>query len=188
MEDKETLCIYCDKPCDVIIWNGLYNEEEESIYLCERCHRHLQRKDALSLKALRIVSQRACANLASDEQSFFYRMDLSALSVVLDEDNGEEVEKAEPERQVVVATWWPPQSIFKVPKGKDINKAHIYCVKYNILYIYWTKEDEDNKIVEEIEAHFDIEDTMCYKYPQSTRCELAEDHNIESSDEEDDEQ
>ena len=185
MEDKETLCIYCDKTCDVIIWNGLYNEEEESIYLCERCHRHLQRKDALSLKALRIVSQRACANLASDEQSFFYRMDLSALSVVLDEDNGKEVEKAEPERQVVVATYYTPQSVFKVPKGKDINKAHSYWVKYNTLHIFWTKEDEDNDNLEEIEPYWDVQEIDC-KYPQDTEVELAEDHNIESS--EDDEE
>ena len=95
MEDKETLCVYCDKPCDVIIWNGLYDEEDESIYLCERCHRHLNREDTQSLKALRIASQRACANLASGGQSFFDRMDLSALSIVLDEDNGAEVDKVQ---------------------------------------------------------------------------------------------
>jgi len=77
-DNNEPLCVYCDKPCDVIIWNGLYDEEDESIYLCERCHRHLQREDVLSLTALRIVSQRTCARLASDKQSFFYRMNLSA--------------------------------------------------------------------------------------------------------------
>ena len=92
----------------------------------------------------------------------------------------------EPERQVVVATYYAPESVFKVPKGKDINKAHSYWVKYNTLYIYWTKEDEDNDNVEQIEPHFDARDNCSFKYPQSTEVELAEDHNVESSDEEDD--
>ena len=87
----------------------------------------------------------------------------------------------EPERQVVVATYYSPQSVFKVPKGKDINKAHSYWVKYNTLYIYWTKEDEDNDDVETIESYFDVNEMDC-KWPQETEVELAEDHNVYSSD------
>ena len=85
------------------------------------------------------------------------------------------------ERQVVVATYYPPESVFKVPKGKDINKAHSYWVRYNTLYIYWTKEDEDNDNVEEIEPHWNAREGD-YKRPQETEVELAEDHGIESSD------
>ena len=93
-EEDDTACIYCDKPWGVIIWNGLYDDERVSIYLCDRCNRHLERPDTRELQALRIVSQRACTDLASGGQSFFEKMDLSALSMVLDEDNGTEVEKA----------------------------------------------------------------------------------------------
>ena len=54
------------------------------------------------------------------------------------------IRKKESQRQeVVVATYYSPHSIFKISKGKDINKAHSHWVKYNLLYIYWTKEDED---------------------------------------------
>ena len=88
----------------------------------------------------------------------------------------------EPERQVVVATYYAPESVFKVPKGKDINKAHSYWVKYNTLYIYWTKEDEDNNDVEMIEPHFDANEMVDCKWPEDTEVELAEDHNIDSSD------
>jgi len=93
-EEDDTACIYCDKRCDVIIWNGRYGNEDESIYLCDCCNRHLERPDTRELQALRIVSKRACTDLASGGQSFFDRMDLSASSMVLDEDNGKEVEKA----------------------------------------------------------------------------------------------
>ena len=93
-EDDDPKCIYCDKRCDVIIWNGRYGNEDESIYLCDRCNRHLERPDTRELQALRIVSQRDCTDLASGGQSFFDRKSLSALSVVLDEDNGKDVEKA----------------------------------------------------------------------------------------------
>ena len=93
-EEGDTACIYCDKPWGVIIWNGLYDDERVSIYLCDRCNRHLERPDTRELQALRIVSQRDCTDLASGGQSFFDRKSLSALSVVLDEDNGKDVEKA----------------------------------------------------------------------------------------------
>ena len=92
-EEDDTACIYCDKRCDVIIWNGRYGNEDESIYLCDCCNRHLERPDTRELQALRIVSQRDCTDLASGGQSFFDRKSLSALSVVLDEDNGTEVRK-----------------------------------------------------------------------------------------------
>ena len=85
------------------------------------------------------------------------------------------------ERQVVVATYYAPSSVFKVPKGKDINKAHSYWVKHKTLYIYWTKRDEDNENVEEIGPHWD--GCSC-KYPQEVVVELAEYHAIESSDDE----
>ena len=52
--------------------------------------------------------------------------------------------KKEPERQVVVATYYSAQSVFKVPECKDINTAHDWWVKYNTLHIYWTEEDADN--------------------------------------------
>ena len=80
------------------------------------------------------------------------------------------------ERQVVVASC---SSVFKVPKEKDINKAHSYWVKHNTLYIYWTKRDEENDKFEEIGPHWD--GCSC-KYPQEVVVELAEDHAIESSD------
>ena len=56
-EEDDTACIYCDKPWGVIIWNGLYDDERVSIYLCDRCNRHLERLDTQELQALRIVSQ-----------------------------------------------------------------------------------------------------------------------------------
>ena len=82
------------------------------------------------------------------------------------------------ERQVVVASC---SSVFKVPKEKDINKAHSYGVKHNTLYIYWTKRDEENDNFEEIRPRWD--GCSC-KYPQEVVVELAEDHAIESSDDE----
>ena len=87
-------------------------------------------------------------------------------------DNNKNMKK-EPEWQVVVATY---HSVFKVPKGKDINKAHSYWVKRNTLDICWTKEDEENDNAEEIEAHLDVD----YKSPQQTKVECAEDWNIKS--------
>jgi len=96
-------------------------------------------------------------------------------------DNKKDMKK-EPERQVVVATYYSPSSVFKVPKGKDINKAHEWWIKYDTLYIYWTKEDEDNKNVEEIEPTLKACEASDYKYPQETEVELAEDNNISSSD------
>ena len=88
------------------------------------------------------------------------------------------------ERQVVVATYYRPSSVFKVPKGKDINKAHSYGVKHNTLYIYWTKEDEDNDNFQEIEPHFNATEENDFKYPQETEVELAEDHAIDDDDDE----
>ena len=85
------------------------------------------------------------------------------------------------ERQVVVVTYYAP-SVFKVPKERDINKAHNWWVKWNTLYIYWTKEDEDNENVEEIEPHWDASERIDYKWPQETEVELAEDCGIELSD------
>ena len=97
MEEKkeDPLCVYCDEPCDVILWNGLYGDEDVSLYLCSRCFRQLNRKDTPSLQALRVVSEVSRTQLATGEQSCFDRPSLSALSVVLDEDNGDEVEKAQ---------------------------------------------------------------------------------------------
>ena len=80
------------------------------------------------------------------------------------------------ERQVVVASC---SSVFKVPKERDINKAHSYGVKHNTLYIYWTKRDEENDNFEEIRPHWN---GYSCKYPQEVVVELAEDHAIESSD------
>ena len=88
------------------------------------------------------------------------------------------------ERQVVVVTYYAPSSVFKVPKERDINKAHNWWVKWNTLYIYWTKEDDDNDNVEEIEPHLDASESIDYKWPQEEEVELAEDHDIESSDDE----
>ena len=96
------------------------------------------------------------------------------MSANADKKNMKEVVK----RQVVVASC---SSVFKVPKEKDINKAHSYWVKHNTLNIYWTKRDEDNENVEEIGPHWD--GCSC-KYPQEVVVELAEDHAIESSDDE----
>ena len=102
-------------------------------------------------------------------------------------DNKEEnknIDVKENERQVVVATYRTitPSSVFKVPKGKDIKKAHSYWVKWNSLYIYWTKEDEDNENIEQIRPHWNAEEDLDCKWPQETEAELAGDHNIESSD------
>ena len=91
------------------------------------------------------------------------------------------------ERQVVVATYCAPSSVFKVPKGKDINKAHKWWVKYNTLYIYWTKRDEENNNIEIFEPHWNARDEMDCKHPQETEVELAEDHAIELSDDDDEE-
>ena len=50
-EDDDPKCIYCDKRCDVIIWNGGYDDEMVSINLCDRCNRHLERLDTRELQA-----------------------------------------------------------------------------------------------------------------------------------------
>ena len=102
-------------------------------------------------------------------------------------DNKEENKNIDVERQVVVATYYEPSSVFKVPKGKDINKAYFYWVRYDTLYIYWTKRDEDNKNLEEIRPHLKASEASDYKYPQETEVELAEDNNISSSDDDDEE-
>ena len=84
--------------------------------------------------------------------------------------------KEEVKRQVVVAQMCLPDSYFKVPKGKDINKAHKWWVESNTLHIYWTKKDEDNKNVEEIDSYYDNGAINAADYPvKETWVNLAED-------------
>ena len=90
----------------------------------------------------------------------------------------DKIMKKEPERQVVVAKYY---DFYKVPKGKDINKAHQWWVKHGTLYVQWTKED---KAFEEITS--DVFNDTCR--PNEEEVGIAKDWGIESSDDEDDEE
>ncbi len=65
------------------------------------------------------------------------------------------------ERQVVVTTYSVCE-VYKVPKGKDIKKAHEHWIKSgeSILCVYWTEEDKKNDRVEEFKVvqHWDHHD------------------------------
>ena len=56
----------------------------------------------------------------------------------------------------------------KAPK-EETSTTHKYWVRYNTLYIYWTKEDEDNENVEEVEPTLDATQASDYKYPNENR-------------------
>ena len=60
-------------------------------------------------------------------------------------DNKEENKNIDVERQVVVATYYEPSSVFKVPKGKDINKAYFYWVRYDTLHLLDEKRRRQQK-------------------------------------------
>ena len=57
------------------------------------------------------------------------------------------------ETQVVLSI---VQTVFKVPKGKDINKAYYYDIYLNKLCIFWTEEDRENDTPEEIELSYKV--------------------------------
>jgi hypothetical protein len=89
-------------------------------------------------------------------------------------------------RQIILMyeypTYYPPKSVFKVPKGKDINDAHDTCItESNTIHIYWTKEDYDNKICEiivgKIPSYVCVCSTKCIcmcDYDYEIDCKLVE--------------
>ena len=88
-------------------------------------------------------------------------------------------------RKVIRATYFPPESIFKIPDGLDLEDKSIvkwWGVKYNRLYIHYVDGRE-----EDIYPTLDAMDSSDFKHPQETEIVDADDCGcIEYSDEEDD--
>ncbi len=89
----------------------------------------------------------------------------------------------ETERQIVIARY-TVEYPFRIPKGVDLEDKNVvesWCVKWNILHIYYV----DGRI-KQINPAWDNEPD--YKYPQDTSVESAEDMGIMSDDEEENEE
>lgn len=87
-------------------------------------------------------------------------------------------------RQVLVATFSPPDMIFKLPDGLDLNDKTVvenYWVRYGTLYIKYVGND----IREEIKPYQDCEPD--YKRPDDIKIEAAEDVGVEYTDDEEEE-
>ena len=91
-------------------------------------------------------------------------------------------------RKVIRATYYLPESIFKIPDGLDLEDKSIvkwWGVKYNTLHIHYVDGRE-----EEIEPYFDgCCHSIDFKYPQETEIVDADDcGTIEYTDDEEDEE
>lgn len=89
-------------------------------------------------------------------------------------------------RKVVRATYYAPESVFKIPDGLDLEDESVvkfWGVKYNTLHIHYVDGRE-----EELEPYFDAVDSSDYKYPQETEIEDADDCNVDYSEDEDEEE
>jgi len=89
-------------------------------------------------------------------------------------------------RKVVCATYYAPESVFKIPDGLDLEDKSVvkfWGVKYNTLHICYVDGRE-----EELEPHFNAVDSSDYKHPQETEIEDADDCNVDYSEDEDEEE
>jgi len=89
-------------------------------------------------------------------------------------------------RKVVRATFYAPDSVFKIPDGLDLEDKSVvkfWGVKYNTLYIYYVDGRE-----EDIEPYFDASESTDYKYTKETEIVDADDCGIEYTDDEEEEE
>ena len=89
-------------------------------------------------------------------------------------------------RKVVRATYYAPESVFKIPDGLDLEDESVvkfWGVKYNTLHIHYVDGRE-----EELEPTLNALDSSDYKYPQETEIEDADDCNVDYSEDEDEEE
>jgi len=88
-------------------------------------------------------------------------------------------------RKVVCATYYAPESVFKIPDGLDLEDKSVvkfWGVKYNTLYIHYVDGHE-----EELEPTLNALDSSDYKHPQETEIEDADDCSVDYSEDEDEE-
>ena len=91
--------------------------------------------------------------------------------------------KCEEARQLLVATYYPPQMTFVVPKGIDLNnkeQVKEHWVKYGVLTI-----DLTNGKTLKVSSFQGVEDPD-FKYPEETEIIDAEDEELDLDDYEDD--
>jgi hypothetical protein len=101
-------------------------------------------------------------------------------------------------RKVVVARWWTPKSVFKIPNNLDLEDKNIvkeWWVKYNTLYIKYI--DEENYIkytgekpnkdnTQEIENNDDS--YTDYQWPEEQQIADADDYGVEYEEDEEEEE
>ena len=66
-------------------------------------------------------------------------------------------------RKVVRATFYPPEAVFKIPDGLDLEDESVvefWGVKWAKLYIKYVGKEEE----EIIEPYFDVDETIDLKY------------------------
>ena len=89
-------------------------------------------------------------------------------------------------RKVVVATFYPPQMVFKLPDGLDLEDKSVvgsYSHRYDTLYIYYVDGRE-----EKIRYEYLSTEDFDYKYSEELSIGDAEDYCVEYSDEEEEEE
>ena len=85
--------------------------------------------------------------------------------------------------KVIRATYYPPESVFKIPKTIDIEDKSVvksYWVRYDQLYIVFVDESKDMLI---IEPHLSASECQDYKHPENLEVVDADEEGI-SDDEE----
>jgi hypothetical protein len=86
--------------------------------------------------------------------------------------------------KVIRATYYPPASVFKIPKTIDIEDKSVvkgYWVKYDQLYIVFVDESKDMLI---IEAHLSASESQDYKHPENLEVVDADEEGISDDEEE----
>ena len=77
-------------------------------------------------------------------------------------------------RKVVRATFYPPEAVFKIPDGLDLEDESVvefWGVKWAQLYIKYVGKEE----VEIIEPYFDVDETIDLKYAREEEIVDADD-------------
>jgi len=90
--------------------------------------------------------------------------------------------------KVVCATYYPPDSVFKIPKTIDIEDKSVvkgYWVKYDTLYIEFV---DTSKETLSIEPHYAACESSDYKSPNTIVVGDAADYGIDDDEEEEEEE
>jgi hypothetical protein len=90
--------------------------------------------------------------------------------------------------KVVRATYYPPASVFKIPKTIDIEDKSVvkgYWVKYDILYIEFV---DTSKPMLSIEPHYVASESQDYKHPETIEVVDADEEGISDDEEEEEEE